>query len=202
MSRPQESHSTRLSLWIGDITRPDPSLGVDCIVNAANESLLGGGGVDGAIHRAAGSRLLEHTRTLGGCPTGLAVLTPAFDLQASGIDHILHTVGPVWHADEAAKLGYTREDVLLASCYQQSLDLARETGCRCIAFPAISTGVYSFPKRRAALIAVGHIQGFLRQHDTPERVVVCLFSQEDARVYRDILQEGGAAAEYVPLRVA
>ena len=173
---------SRVVIWVGDITRPDPSLGVDCIVNAANESLLGGGGVDGAIHSAAGPELVEHNQRLDGCPTGLAVRTPAFALEAWGIEHIIHTVGPVWHADESEKLGYTKEDVLLASCYQQSLESAAEAGCRCIAFPAISTGIYGFPKERAARIAIGHVRGFLRGHALPERVVLCCFSKSDAEV--------------------
>jgi len=179
----------RISIHVGDITRLPAHLAVDAIVNAANESLLGGGGVDGAIHRAAGPRLLEHNRTLGGCATGLAVITPAFDLEAVGVRRLIHAVGPVWPpgGDEREKLGYTREDVLLASCYTRSLDLAREHDCGTVAFPAISTGVYRFPKRRAAKIAVGHVLGYLKQHATPAHVAFCCFAEDDAQVYRDTL---------------
>ena len=175
----------RIEVVTGDITRQR----VDAIVNAANESLLGGGGVDGAIHRAAGPKLLEHTRTLGGCPTGLARITGSFDLKARGIAHIIHTVGPVWHSDEDIELGQCREDVLLASCYQQSLELAAKNNISSIAFPAISTGVYRFPKRRAAVIAVGHTIGWLQKHDSPQRVMFCCFSDADSAVYEHVLAE-------------
>ena len=173
----------RIDVITGDLT----TLTVDAIVNAANESLLGGGGVDGAIHRAAGPRLLEHNRTLNGCPTGLAKTTPAFDLETRGIKHIIHTVGPVWHASEIAKLGDTREDVLLASCYQQSLAQAAKHQCNSVAFPAISTGVYHFPKQRAAKIAFSHVLAYLMKNDTPARVIFCCFSDADAAVYRDVI---------------
>ena len=182
------SHATpgdRIEVMTGDITRQR----VDAIVNAANESLLGGGGVDGAIHRAAGPRLLEHTRTLGGCPTGLARITDSYDLAATGVRHIIHTVGPVWHSDESAALGECHEDVLLASCYQQSLELAAENKVKTVAFPAISTGVYRFPKRRAAAIAVGHTVDWLERHDWPRKVVFCCFSDEDRTVYEQVLAE-------------
>lgn len=180
----------RISVQVGDITQLQD---VDAIVNAANESLLGGGGVDGAIHRAAGPRLLEHNRTLGGCPTGLAKITPAFDLASHGVKHLIHTVGPVWSAsdNENEKLGYTGPDVLLASCYTRSLDLAREHDCRAVAFPAISTGVYHFPKDRAAKIAVGHVLGYLKVHAVPERVVFCCFAEADAAVYRETIETRG-----------
>ena len=181
----------RMTIVEGDITRLD----VDAIVNAANESLLGGGGVDGAIHRAAGPRLLEHNRTLGGCPTGLAKIAPAFDLESVGIRHIILTVGPVWHGDQAAeheKLGDVREDVMLASCYQQSLELAEAHGARSVAFPAISTGVYGFPKQRAAKIAFSHVLGWTRQHEQLERVVFCCFSDEDAKIYRRAIETRGS----------
>ena len=177
----------RIEITTGDITR----LAVDAIVNAANESLLGGGGVDGAIHRAAGPRLLEHNKTLGGCPTGLAKITPAFDLEARGIGHIIHTVGPVWHGDESAKLGETREDVLLASCYTRSLALAAEHGCESVAFPAISTGVYRFPKDRAAKIAFAHVAHHLQGHELPRRVIFCCFSDDDAAIYRQVIDTRG-----------
>lgn len=181
----------RIDVVVGDLTEQQ----VDAIVNAANESLLGGGGVDGAIHRAAGPKLLEHNKTLDGCPTGLAVITPAFDLtQTSGIKHIIHTVGPVWHGPDdhdQIKLGNLREDVLLASCYVRSLDLAREAGCQSIAYPGISTGVYGFPVRRAAKIALSHIHGQLLVHDTPAKVVLCMFSEADAAVMRETIDTRG-----------
>lgn len=174
---------TRIQIIVGDITK----LRVDAIVNAANESLLGGGGVDGAIHRAAGAQLLEHNRTLGGCPTGLAKITPSFDLKKQGIQHIIHTVGPIWHGDQSASLSNTHEDVLLASCYHQCLTLAAEHKVGTLAFPAISTGVYHFPKERAAKIAFGHVYSFLMQHDYPGQVIFCCFAQDDAAVYHHII---------------
>lgn len=174
----------RIEITEGDIT----ALTVEGLVNAANESLLGGGGVDGAIHRAAGPRLLEHNRGLGGCPTGLAVATPAFDLENQGVKAIIHTVGPVWACEgEAASLGNTHEDVLLASCYLKCLELAASLSLKSIAFPAISTGVYCFPRERAAKIAIGHVLGFLPQHLLPQRVIFCCFSAEDAGLYRELL---------------
>jgi O-acetyl-ADP-ribose deacetylase len=173
----------RIEIVTGDIT----ALRVDAVVNAANESLLGGGGVDGAIHRAAGPRLKEHCKTLGGCPTGLAKITPAFGLEEHGVKHIIHTVGPVWHGDEAQKLGYTLEDTLLASCYHQSLTLASKHGCKSVAFPNISTGVYRFPKPRAAKIAFGHVLGYLAKHDLPEKTILCCFSEADARVIQEAI---------------
>ncbi|WP_432799243.1 macro domain-containing protein [Poriferisphaera sp. WC338] len=188
---------SRIDVVVSDITK----LKVDAIVNAANESLLGGGGVDGAIHRAAGARLLEHNKTLGGCPTGLAKATPAFDLESGGIKHIFHTVGPIWQvkdqplwgeADEGEKLGYTLEDTLLASCYMQCLSLAEKHGCEVIAFPSISTGVYGYPKDRAAKIAFGHVFGYLSQHgkeSLPRRVIFCCFSEADAEVYRRTIED-------------
>ena len=177
----------RIEVAVGDIT----TLSVEAIVNAANESLLGGGGVDGAIHRAAGARLLEHNRGLGGCPTGEARITPAFDLEAQGVRHIIHTVGPVWgtdpNADGTEKLGYRLEDAQLGQCYQACLELAAAHQVRTLAFPAISTGVYHFPKERAAQIAVGHVRAFLNRSPTPETVVFCCFSADDADVYRRFL---------------
>lgn len=177
----------RIEVTVGDITK----LSVDAIVNAANESLLGGGGVDGAIHREAGPELLEYNRTLGGCPTGLAKITPSFGLAERGVEHIIHTVGPVWQAAagaESAKLGEVREDVLLASCYMNCLRLATGAACGSIAFPAISTGVYRFPKERAAKIAVGHVLGYLKAEATPERVIFCCFNDADAGVYRHVIE--------------
>ena len=174
---------SRVQVVVADIT----TLKVDAIVNAANETLLGGGGVDGAIHRAAGPGLLEHCKTLGGCQTGLAKATPAFDLEKQGVRHIIHTVGPVWHGDENQKLGYTLEDTLLASCYHQSLVLATQRGCKSVAFPGISTGVYGFPKARAAKIAFGHVLGYLEQHDLPGKAVLCCFSDEDAAIIQQAI---------------
>ncbi|MGB0766593.1 MAG: macro domain-containing protein [Phycisphaeraceae bacterium] len=197
----------RIAVVVGDITALDPALDIDAIVNAANESLLGGGGVDGAIHRAAGPRLLEHNRTLGGCPTGLAKRTPAFDLEQQGIRHIIHAVGPVWPAspsdgqphyampgapsDDAAKLGYTHEDNLLASCYMQVFQQAVEHDIQHLAIPAISTGVYNFPKPRAARIAFGHAHGHLLRNSIPNRVSFVSFSEDDAQVVRDAIDTRG-----------
>jgi O-acetyl-ADP-ribose deacetylase (regulator of RNase III) len=192
----------RIAVVVGDITQLDPALGVDAIVNAANESLLGGGGVDGAIHRAAGPRLLEHNRTLNGCPTGLAKRTPAFDLEKQGIEHIIHTVGPVWSGthdtgvpgapgDDSAKLGYTHEDNLLASCYAQVFALAVQHNVKHLAVPAISTGVYRFPKPRAARIAFGHAHGHLLRSERPERITFVCYSEDDAKHYHDAIGTRG-----------
>src|SRR6476469_9351188 len=141
----------RIEVVQGDITE----LEVDAIVNAANSSLLGGGGVDGAIHDAAGPKLLEECRKLGGCPTGEARITRAYDLPAK---FVIHTVGPVWHG------GKHNEDELLANCYRNSLKLAIENGVRTIAFPAISTGAYGFSMKRATEIAVREVRQFLTSH--------------------------------------
>src|SRR5829696_1815176 len=143
--------TARIEIVQADIT----TLPVDAIVNAANTSLLGGGGVDGAIHRAAGPRLLEATREIGGCPTGQARLTPGFDLPAKWV---IHTVGPVWQGGRAG------EDDLLASCYRESFKLAASVGAQTIAFPAISTGVYGFPMERAARITVAEIAAYTARH--------------------------------------
>lgn len=163
----------KLRIFKGDITK----LKVDAIVNAANSSLMGGGGVDGAIHQAAGPRLQAACAKLNGCPTGQAKITPGFDLPAK---FIIHTVGPVYHG--------RREDAsLLASCYQHSLQLAAENRVQTLAFSAISTGVYGYPKQAAAKIAIRTVQKWLVQHQLPAQVIFCVFDSENERIYRQLL---------------
>jgi O-acetyl-ADP-ribose deacetylase (regulator of RNase III) len=161
----------RIELVQGDITKLD----VDAIVNAANSSLLGGGGVDGAIHRAAGPELLAECRTLGGCPTGQAKITRGYRLPAR---HVIHTVGPVWHG------GSGGEDELLANCYRNSLALAAEHGLHSVTFPSISTGVYGFPIERAARVALRAMDAFLQGNESLERVIAVTYSAHDTAVYR------------------
>jgi len=152
--------NTRLSIIEGDITKQS----VDAIVNAANTALLGGGGVDGAIHRAAGPQLVKECRTLGGCPTGEAKITRGYNLPAK---HVIHTVGPIWHG------GDENEDELLARCYRNSFDLARRHKLTTMAFPSISTGVYSFPVERASRIALREITNELNSNPSLRVLVVC-----------------------------
>jgi O-acetyl-ADP-ribose deacetylase (regulator of RNase III) len=164
----------RLAVVQGDIT----ALGVDAIVNAANRSLLGGGGVDGAIHRAAGPRLLEECRALGGCPTGQARLTRGYDLPAR---YVIHAVGPIWEG------GGEDEDTLLAGCYQASLALAEAQRMQTIAFPAISTGIYGFPLERATRIAVAETMRFLAGHALPAQVIFACFSDRAYQTYLAVI---------------
>ena len=170
------SAAERISVVTADIT----TLDVDAIVNAANTSLLGGGGVDGAIHRVAGQRLLGECRTLNGCATGDAKITKGYDLPAR---HVIHTVGPVWHG------GSKGEAELLASCYRRSLELVRENRLKSIAFPAISTGVYGYPKEAAAKIAVSTVRKWLAENALPETAIFCCFDEATAALHRVTLEE-------------
>ncbi|NWF88725.1 MAG: O-acetyl-ADP-ribose deacetylase [Ignavibacteriaceae bacterium] len=165
----------RIQVLQGDITK----LKVDAIVNAANKSLLGGGGVDGAIHRAAGSKLLDECRKLNGCSTGEAKLTKGYNLPAK---FVIHTVGPVWYG------GNQNEKNLLASCYKNSLLLAKKNGIKSIAFPAISTGVYGFPSDRAANIAVRTVKEFLEVDNSIEKVIFVCFDERTFSLYSNIIK--------------
>jgi O-acetyl-ADP-ribose deacetylase (regulator of RNase III) len=169
-----EAMTALLDVVVADIT----TLDVDAIVNAANSGLSGGGGVDGAIHRAAGPELAPAARAAGPCPTGHAVMTPGFRLPAR---YVIHAVGPVWEG------GDRDEAAALASCYAMSLALAGAAGLRSIAFPAISTGVYGFPKDRAARIAHATVRREIRGHASLERVIFCCFSEGDAAIHRELL---------------
>jgi O-acetyl-ADP-ribose deacetylase (regulator of RNase III) len=168
--KPGSTMKDKLTVVQGDITRLD----VDAIVNAANTSLLGGGGVDGAIHRAAGPELLAECRTIGGCPTGQARMTAGYQLAAR---HVIHTVGPVYHD------GHSGEPQALRSCYRESLRLAEQAALQSMAFSCISTGVYGYPKAEACEIAVGEVAAWMAAHALPARVVFCCFAEEDARLY-------------------
>lgn len=171
-----EKAAQRLRIMEGDITRQ----AVDAVVNAANEGLLGGGGVDGAIHRAAGPELLAACRPLGGCPTGEAKVTPGFRLPAR---YVIHTVGPVWRG------GMHGEARLLASAYRRSLEEAVGVKARVVAFPAISTGVYGYPAREAAHIAVATVLDFLRDHPEPDEVRLVCFSPASRMAHEEALRE-------------
>ncbi|MGD8307261.1 MAG: O-acetyl-ADP-ribose deacetylase [Ignavibacteria bacterium] len=166
----------QLEIHKGDITK----LKVDAIVNAANTSLLGGGGVDGAIHRAAGPQLLEECRTLNGCPTGEAKITKGYNLLAK---YVIHTVGPVWSG------GNRNEDELLANCYRNSLKIAVENEVKTIAFPAISTGVYHFPLERATRIAVEETRTFINNNPEIEKVIFVAFDDLTFNIYNECIRE-------------
>jgi O-acetyl-ADP-ribose deacetylase (regulator of RNase III) len=166
----------RMAVQIADIT----TLGVDAIVNAANTSLLGGGGVDGAIHHAAGPELLAECRTLNGCKVGGAKITKGYRLPAA---YVIHTVGPVWNG------GNKGEMELLASCYRSVLEIAAARSLNTLAFPAISTGIYRFPAKQAAEIAVQTVAGFLKRSEWPEKVIFCCFSGESAKFHTSALDK-------------
>lgn len=165
----------RINIILGDITNVE----VDAIVNAANNTLLGGGGVDGAIHRAAGPELLEECRKLNGCETGKAKITKGYKLP---VKYVIHTVGPIWHG------GNNNEDYLLTGCYRNSLQLAVDNGVKTIAFPSISTGAYCFPVKRAARIAMLEISGFLDESCSMDKVFMVCFDEETMEAYVEALR--------------
>jgi O-acetyl-ADP-ribose deacetylase (regulator of RNase III) len=165
----------RIKLFQGDITK----LRVDAIVNAANHTLLGGGGVDGAIHRAAGNELLTECKTLMGCETGEAKITKGYNLPSK---FVIHTVGPIW------KGGSKKEAEKLESCYQKSLELAIKNNIKTIAFPNISTGVYGYPKEDAATIAIKTIRSFLNNHAEIEELIFCVFDETNYKIYQNLLK--------------
>lgn len=167
----------QIELFKGDIT----ILTADAIVNAANTSLLGGGGVDGAIHRVAGKLLLAECRTLNGCKTGDSKITKGYNLPAK---FVIHTVGPVWHG------GHSEEPEKLASCYRKSMEVAVENDIKTIAFPNISTGVYGYPKNEAAKIAINEISRFLTKHPGIDKVIFCVFDDENYSIYNALLHFG------------
>lgn len=170
--------NSRIRHLRGDIT----TIRVDAVVNAANESLLGGGGVDGAIHHKAGPSLIEECREIGGCPTGEAVITGGYNLPAK---RVIHTVGPIW------KGGHRDEHSLLASCYRRSLETARDNGVESVAFASISTGVYRFPKEQAAIIALTEVKHFLENNVLPVEVIFVLYNEENYQIYNKLFRDEG-----------
>lgn len=168
--------SDKIKVIKGDITK----LPVDAIVNAANTSLLGGGGVDGAIHRAAGPNLLKECETLGGCKTGHSKITQGYNLPAK---FVIHTVGPVWHG------GKSNEEELLANCYKTAFKLVQENNIKSIAFSCISTGVYKFPKERAASIAVTEAKNFFKHNNTIESITFVCFDEENLGIYKELIRK-------------